>query len=318
MMLGPRRARLNALAKINLGLQVLGRRPDGFHELRTIFHTISLADTIEIEFTPGRGSAVSLECSVPIPGENLLERAARSVMDAARIRGEVRFRLTKAIPMGAGLGGGSSDAAAVLLALPVLAGRHLALARLIELGSALGSDVPFFLLGGAAVGVGRGTELYPLPDVPTRHALVVAPGVHVSTAEAYEKLARPELTSGAAMNTISSFESLAWMLSQDPAQTLPVVENDFETVVFRDFPKLGKIKRKLARQGANPALMSGSGSSLFGLFESRAAAARARRSLEGAVFAVTLISRARYHSMWWRRLATHIAGKTWPPQSRYA
>ncbi len=316
-MLGPRRVRVNALAKINLGLQVLGRRPDGFHELRTIFQTISLADMLEIEFTPGARTSVALECAMPIPGENLVERAARSVMEAARIRGSVRFRLTKVVPMGAGLGGGSSDAAAVLLALPVLAGQHLELAQLIELGSALGSDVPFFLLGGAAVGIGRGTELYPLSDLPPRHGLVVAPGVHVSTADAYRKLARPELTSGVAMNTISSFESLAWTLSQAPAEALPRTENDFEAAVFRDCPRLGRIKRKLARLGANPALMSGSGSSLFGLFDSRAAAVRARRSLEGDVFAVTLIGRARYRSMWWRRLGPHIAGKAWPPQSRY-
>lgn len=317
-MLGPRRVRVNALAKINLGLQVLGRRPDGFHELRTVFQTISLADQLEIEFTPGKRSRITLDCAVPIPGENLVERAARSVMDAGKIRGAVRFRLDKGIPMGAGLGGGSSDAAAVLLALPVLAGARLDLRRLIELGSALGSDVPFFLLGGAAVGIGRGTELYPLIDIPRRHALVVAPGVHVSTAEAYAKLARPELTSAAATTNISSFESLAWRLSQAPAEALPLAENDFEAAVFRDCPELGRIKRKLARLGANPALMSGSGSSLYGLFESRAAAARARRSLDGDVFAVTLIGRARYRSMWWRRLSPHIAGKAWPPQSRYA
>lgn len=318
MTLGPRRVRVNALAKINLGLHVLGRRPDGFHELRTIFQTISLSDTLEIEFTSAARSSIAVECAVPISGENLVERAARIVMEAARIRGSVLVRLTKTVPMGAGLGGGSSDAAAVLLTLPVLAGKNLAMPRLMELGSTLGSDVPFFLLGGAAVGIGRGTELYPLSDLPPRHGLVVAPGVHVSTADAYCRLARPELTSAAAMNTISSFESLAWTLSQAPSEALPLVQNDFEAAVFRDCPKLGRIKRKLARLGANPALMSGSGSSLFGLFESRAAAARARRSLEGDVFAVTLIGRTRYRSMWWRRLGAHIAGKAWPPQSRYA
>ena len=148
---GPRRARVRALAKINLDLRVLGKRPDGYHELRTIFQTISLADTIEIAFTPARRTAVELACDLAIP-DNLVARAAHLALDAMGATGRVEMRLTKRIPMGAGLGGGSSDAAAVLLALPVLAGRTLPIARLCDLAQQLGSDVPFFLLGGAAAG----------------------------------------------------------------------------------------------------------------------------------------------------------------------
>ena len=144
---------------------MLGKRPDGYHELRTIFQTISLADIIDIAFAPGRRTDVSLEDDAGI-SDNLMARAARLAMEAMRVTGRVEMRLRKRIPMGAGLGGGSSDAAAVLLALPALAGRCLSIEQLTGLAAQLGSDVPFFLLGGTAVGIGRGTELFPLPDAP--------------------------------------------------------------------------------------------------------------------------------------------------------
>src|SRR5450755_1605852 len=145
----PRRASLRALAKINLDLRVLHPRPDQYHELRTIFQTISLADTIEVEFAPARQTAIQINEDPAIP-DNLVVRAANLVLQAMQITARVEFQLRKRIPMGAGLGGGSSDAAAVLLALPVLAGRPLELPRLMQLAAELGSDVPFFLLGGAA------------------------------------------------------------------------------------------------------------------------------------------------------------------------
>src|SRR6516165_9184065 len=170
-----RQIRVKALAKINLDLRVLGQRADGYHELRTIFQTISLADTLDICFTPARKSSIELRDSHDIP-DNLVVRAARLVLEAARVTGRVEMRLEKRIPMGAGLGGGSSDAAAVLLALPALAGRTKTLPSLPEIAAELGSDVPFFLLGGSAVGVGRGTELFPLADVPASHGLLLAPG----------------------------------------------------------------------------------------------------------------------------------------------
>ena len=159
-----RSARVRALAKINLDLRVLGKRPDGFHELRTIFQTISLADTLDISFTPARRTSIALDDALQI-ADNLVVRAARLALDAMRATGRIEMRLTKRIPMGAGLGGGSSDAAAVLLALPVLAGRAITLPKLSDIGQQLGSDVPFFLLGGTAVGIGRGSELFPLPDL---------------------------------------------------------------------------------------------------------------------------------------------------------
>jgi 4-diphosphocytidyl-2-C-methyl-D-erythritol kinase len=311
-----RRARLRCLAKVNLSLLVLNKRRDGFHDLRTVFQTVSLADTIDIEFTPGRGRQVELESTLDIP-DNLIMRAANLLMDELKIRGRVRFRLRKTIPMGGGLGGGSSNAAAVLLALPVLAGVPSDQARLAELGAQLGSDVPFFLYGGTALGVGRGTELYPLPEVPENPALVIAPGIHVSTAEAYRALGRG-LTDDSRPGILNSLQAFAWRSGGSaPAETWKS-DNDFETVVFRQFPLLNAIKRKLLRAGASPALMTGSGSALFGIFDSPGERDRAAASFRRErMFSVKLVSRRGYRALWWRQLVDHIAEKTWPPQSRY-
>ncbi len=306
-----RRARVRALAKINLDLRVLGKRPDGYHELRTIFQTISLADSIDIAFTPNRETSIELEDPLAIP-DNLVERAARLVMDAAGIAGTVEIRLRKRVPMGAGLGGGSSDAAAVLLALPVLAGARLHLAQLCEVAQQLGSDVPFFLLGGTAVGIGRGTELFPLPDSPPRSGILIAPRVHVSTVEAYRLLA-PRLTTESQQNKIFSFQWQAW---EQGGEACP--QNDFEPVIFEQHGELAALKAKLVRAGASVAMMSGSGSALFGLFRDRDGISRALEWLvDETTCRISLISRARYRSMWWRALEKHMNGRVWPPRSRY-
>src|SRR5205807_9051232 len=140
---------------------------------------ISLSDRLDLASTPRRATAIELTGNIDIPG-NLVVQAARLCLDELRLTGLVEMTLEKRIPMGAGLGGGSSDAAAVLLALPVLAGGVIPMERLLAIARDLGSDVPFFLLGGRAVGIGRGTELYPLPDIPGGPAVVVAPAIHVS------------------------------------------------------------------------------------------------------------------------------------------
>lgn len=141
-----RTARIKSLAKINLDLRVLAKRPDGFHDLRTIFQTVSLADEIHIEFDPARRRDVAIEDALAIP-DNLILRAAHAILDEMKISARVRFRLEKHIPMGGGLGGGSSNAAAVLLALPVLAGKIVPMERLIHMAYEFGSDVPFSFLG---------------------------------------------------------------------------------------------------------------------------------------------------------------------------
>jgi 4-diphosphocytidyl-2-C-methyl-D-erythritol kinase len=314
-----RRASLLAFAKINLDLRVLYPRPDGYHELRTIFQTISLADRIGIAFTPARKTSVQVAGNIDIAG-NIMERAAGQCLDAMRLSGRVEFQLDKRIPMGAGLGGGSSDAAAVLLALPALAGRVLEWPALIRMAAELGSDVPFFLLGGAAVALGRGTELYPLPDRRALRGLVVAPEIHVSTADAYRRLSAA-LTSESQQNKIVSFQSAVWRESVGAPGEADAAwgENDFESVVFSRHPELESIKQVLLKLGARPAMMSGSGSALFGLFPERDKLHRAIQSLrKERVFPITLVSRARYRSEWWKRLRTHTKENLWPPQSRYA
>jgi 4-diphosphocytidyl-2-C-methyl-D-erythritol kinase len=311
---GFRRARVRALAKINLDLRVLGERPDGFHELRTIFQTISLADTIDIAFTPGGKTAVEVEDNLGIP-DNLAARAARMALQAMRITGRVEMRIRKRIPMGAGLGGGSSDAAAVLLALPVLAGRALELPQLCGLAEQLGSDVPFFLLGGRAVGIGRGSELFPLPDEPALPGLLLVPPVHVSTSEAYRRLS-PRLTSESQQNKIFSFQSQTWNRGGcEPAR------NDFEAVVFEQHRSLARLKKRLIGAGASLAMMTGSGSGVFGLFHTRQEATLALDSLASLgnpkAYRISLVGRRRYRSLWWRALEEHITKRTWPPPSRY-
>jgi 4-diphosphocytidyl-2-C-methyl-D-erythritol kinase len=309
-----RRARLRALAKINLDLRVLGKRPDGFHELRTIFQTISLADTIDIAFTPGGKTAIEVEDNLGIP-DNLAARAARLVLAAMRIAGRVEMRIDKRIPMGAGLGGGSSDAAAVLLALPVLAGREVDLPELCAMAEQLGSDVPFFLLGGRAVGIGRGSELFPLPDEPAPAGLLVVPGVHVSTPEAYRRLSA-RLTSESQQNKIFSFQSQTWRGGGRERAC-----NDFEAVVFQQHSELAVLKKRLIGAGASVAMMTGSGSGVFALFRTREEAALALDSLgslgKGKAYRISLVSRRRYRSLWWRALKEHTTEATWPPQSRY-
>ena len=309
--------RLRSLAKINLDLRVLNKRADGYHELRTIFQTISLADTIDVEYRPGR-TRIDIKSNLNI-ADNLIVRAADSVMKATRRTGRLGFVLQKRIPLGGGLGGGSSNAAAVLLALPLLLEKPLPIEKLMELAAGLGSDVPFFLLGGTAVGLGRGAELYPLPDTPSRPALLITPGIHVSTKEAYARLGRA-MTIDPHAPTIDRFQSAAWRI----ADCLPEEGvNDFERVVFRLHPQLKSIKGKLLKLGARPALMSGSGSSLFGIFPSRQLRDRAAESFkkeftESKIFSITMVSRSRYRALWRRQLAAPMDSKVWPPQDRYA
>jgi 4-diphosphocytidyl-2-C-methyl-D-erythritol kinase len=314
-----RRATVRSFAKINLDLRVLHKRTDGYHELRTLFQTISLADAIDIQYTTARRTEIAVEGNVDIP-DNLVVRAARVVFDAVAATGRVIFRLHKQIPMGAGLGGGSSNAAAVLLALPALIGKVISPCTLGRVAAELGSDVPFFLHGGTAIGIGRGTELYPVPGIPAMRGVVVAPDIHVSTPDAYRGLGRA-LTSKAADFDTNSFQSFVWGLGDRcPTRgwrSLPA--NDFESSVFRQYPSLLEIKRKLARLGASPAMMSGSGSALFGLFGSSDDAARAARAfVDERVFRISLVSRRRYQAVWLGQLKDHVVANVWPPQSRYS
>ncbi len=300
------RVTVPSLAKLNLDLRVLHKRPDGFHELRTIFQTISLADKLEIDFEFAKRTQVDLSSSIEIE-DNLVVRSAKLVLDHLKVKARVRFVLSKQIPMGAGLGGGSSNAAAVLIALPALAARPLPLAELVRLAETLGSDVPFFLHGGTALGLGRGTEVYPLPDQPARAALVVASGIHVSTHEAYRALGRDvttALTSDAESPILREFQIVAWTLAGRDLAQLPLT-NDFEPAVFRRHPELSRVVHKLRRLGAKPASMTGSGSAIFGIFPAWAEAlAAGPRFPAGTAFPVRFVGRRKYWALWRRALGS--------------
>ena len=321
-----RKARLKSLAKINLDLRVLAKRADGFHDLRTVFQTISLADAIDIQFEPSRKTEITiLDDQIP---DNLIRRAAVAVMDAMKVLGRVGFVLQKRIPMGGGLGGGSGNAASVLLALPVLAGRAVPFEKLIEIGAQLGSDVPFFLTGGTAMALDRGTEIYDLPDVAEESVLLLSPGVHVATGPAYSALGR-SLTFTALSSRINSFQAFVRALESEGSARAasPFSANDFETVVFRQYPQLKKIAARLRSVGVEGVRMTGSGSTIFALFASKEERARAERMLNGdrvlgdcRIMESELVSRVRYQRMWRRQLRQHLNSSEvlWPPRSRYA
>jgi 4-diphosphocytidyl-2-C-methyl-D-erythritol kinase len=182
----------------------------------------------------------------------------------------VAIELRKAIPAGRGMGGGSSDAAAALIGYLRLLKKRLPRERLFAIAASLGADVPFFLEGGRATGIGKGDEIYPLPDMPKRHLLIVSPqAIHVPTPDAYCWLKAPQLTNSAGNPKLYRFCALAWSLQGGP------LLNDFEEAVFQQHPRLAEIKRDLLQNGASEALLAGSGSAVFGVFPSPAKARRA-------------------------------------------
>ncbi len=287
---------LPAFAKINLSLRVLGRRADGYHELRTVFQIISLKDSLTFEEIDGE--AVELICSepdVPADESNLVVRAASALRERFGVRRGARVRLEKRIPAGGGLGGGSSDAAAALVGLTHLWGIKTDAGELSEMGARLGADVPFFLTGGTALGTGTGAEISPLKDLPRKALVVVTPGVRVSTVEAFGALGLTALTKigSAVMLPISHAEA------EFHDSLCGVMSNDFEPVVLRLFPEIGRAKEALLRAGAECAMLSGSGSSVFGVFENEGAAARSCATLKAAEtgwqsFACATLSRGEY------------------------
>lgn len=264
-----------AFAKVNLGLQVLDSRPDGYHNLRTVFQSVDLADSVEVAVKPGEATAIELWCSrrdLNRP-DNLAHRAVDLLLEQLGVSLRVRIRLEKRIPVGGGLGGGSSDAAAVLRSLWALLG-GVSPESLGSVAGSLGSDVPYFLLGGTARGSGRGTDLVPLPDRPPRPVLLALPEISVSTAWAFRALDDARTARPAGGGTPQPEPGHA----SDAAGA--DLHNDFEGVVFDRFPALRRIKRAMLRSGARQALLSGSGSAIFGIFETRASTRHAARRLE--------------------------------------
>ncbi|HEX3544175.1 MAG TPA: 4-(cytidine 5'-diphospho)-2-C-methyl-D-erythritol kinase [Candidatus Acidoferrum sp.] len=274
-----REVRIPSFAKINLRLDILGKRADGYHELRTIFQTVSLHDELRLRASKSNEISLTIHGNDQLAGEpvkkNLAYRAMEALRRELKIRRGVEVELHKTIPSGGGLGGGSSNAAAALFGYLQLVGRKLPMAVLLELAASLGADVPIFLFGGRALGAGRGDEIYPLPDIKKLTLLIVAPrGIRVPTPDAFRWLNAPlrdaaTLTKLAADPKLWEFCALSWSAQGNR------LSNDFEKPVFKRYNRLDQIKRVLLQKGAAEASLAGSGSAVFGVFPSPTMARRA-------------------------------------------
>lgn len=260
---------LPSFAKINLSLRILGKRPDGYHELRTVLQTISVHDDLHFELS-GDGSII-LSCNdqnIPADERNLVVRAAYSLKDRYGVDNGAHIRLHKRIPVQAGLGGGSSNAAVSLLALAKLWQIEASRPELHEIAESLGADVPFFLIGGTALGEGTGTRLSALPDSINQHLIVVTPNANVSTAKAYAAVNSAALTTPEVDPILSSSPTGVNFQDSKPGLLHSDLKNDFESVIFDIEPEIKRTKAALLHAGAVDALLAGSGSSVFGIFSS--------------------------------------------------
>lgn len=266
---------LPSFAKINLSLRILGKRPDGYHEVETVLQAVSLHD--ELRFAAAEGRDIVMSCDDPlIPTDegNLIVRAARALQARYGVKIGAVISLEKRIPVKGGLGGGSSNAATTLIGLTALWTLTPRFSELIEIAAGLGADVPYFLHGGLARAQGIGTQVVPLPDTDKQHLLIVSPSASVSTTEAYKALRVDALTTKKSDSILAisrregnSTDSHQWLL--------PELENDFERVIFDIEPEIGRAKNALLQVGARGALLAGSGSSVFGVFVSQEAQQRA-------------------------------------------
>jgi 4-diphosphocytidyl-2-C-methyl-D-erythritol kinase len=341
-----------SFAKINLGLKIGPPRPDGFHELRTIYQTLALHDVIGVDVQPGSG--IEIRCDdprVPLDSSNTCYKIANHVLTAlvssntapqglkpgliddiygapkgAPLQGRIAIEIEKRLPVQGGLGAASSNAVATMLGLERALGVKLAAEEKLNIAAEVGSDVPLFLIGGTVLGVGRGEEVYPLPDLPALHVVVVTPPVGVSTPQAFARwdalnVQARELTRADAAGTISKFAHnvFGWLSESFYPQAVPAsgvpakggdraetplldlvragIQNDFERVVFPEYPELREVKELLLRERASYASLSGSGSTLYGLFASaeNAQAAAGRMSAAGhAAIATTTLTRKEY------------------------
>ena len=337
---------VRSFAKINLGLYIGARRADGFHDLRTVYQTIALHDVIRVGIRQNaRGREIELLCDdprVPLDASNTCHRMAERVLDELGAKVSVTIEIEKQLPVQGGLGAASSNAVATMIALERALKKKVSGATRLRIAAEVGSDLPLFLVGGTTLGVGRGEEVYPLPDLPSMAMVVITPEVGVSTPRAFadwDELVQcgdgasprlggakprhhttPTLTQSTASDRLFEVSSVIsnWLsgnpntgasakggsragnLLSDLVRT--GIENDFEKVVFSQYPELRDIKGALVRAGASYASLSGSGSTLYGLFRSPAeagkAVARLRKQGLRAVETRTL-SRRQY----WKRIS---------------
>ena len=322
-----------SFAKINLGLRIGPAREDRFHDLLTVYQTIGLHDVVRVAV--GRGSGIEIRCAdprVPRDESNTCFRIVERAMNSLRAKGRVVIEIKKRLPVQGGLGGASANAVATLLALERAVGKTLTQVEKLRIAAEVGSDLPLFLMGGTVLGLGRGEQVYPLPDFPATACVVVTPEIGVSTPKAFAQWdrlcsTRSGAKSGNKLTALRSFDRMnelgrslsAWLselYSSAPSHSSerggragnPLfrldragIKNDFEQVVLPEYPKLGEAKRALVSAGAKYASLSGSGSTLYGLFLSRQAAVSAVTKLRKAGWAAQMAStltRAAY----WRRM----------------
>jgi 4-diphosphocytidyl-2-C-methyl-D-erythritol kinase len=334
----PKSVTVRSFAKINLGLRLGPPRPDGFHELRTVYQTLAIHDRLKINV--GRGDGFEILCNdprVPTDRTNTCWKMAERVMDALKQTGKVTIEIAKRLPVQGGLGAASGNAIAVLVGLERALKKPLPPEKRLEIAAQVGSDVPLFLIGGAVLGLGRGEQVYPLPDFRPIPCVVVTPPIGVSTPQAFRDWDAlsgfapgqdppSALTQNTASDTLDRFSHAlySWLMgttstgvsgrarNRAEAPLLDLVragiENDFERVVFPQHPELRDLKRDLQRAGARYASLSGSGSSLYGLFATRAAAERAARRLSAKgvpAIATSTLPRAQY----WKKMSSRDAGR---------
>lgn len=261
---------LNAPAKVNYLLDVIRRRPDGYHELRMIMQRINLCDNITLTLTDTPG--ITVKCGkdgVPDGPDNIAWKAARILLDLSGSSQGATIEITKNIPVAAGLGGGSSDAATVLMGMNQLLQLGLSDQRLMEIGVALGADVPFFIFKKTALAEGIGEELRAMPEMPKTWILLVNPGIHVSTAWVYQTL---QLTNERVLTMLPEF-------FRDIEDVCSLFSNDLETVTIPAFPIIDDIKKRMIQLGAAGSMMSGSGPTVFGVFGNKEQAENACREI---------------------------------------
>lgn len=296
---------VRSFAKINLGLCIGPRRPDGFHDLRTVYQTIGLHDVIGVEMR--RGTGIEIRCEdprVPTNQSNTCYKIVERAMAALKAKGRVVVDIDKRLPVQGGLGGASANAVATLLALERALKKRLPPEERLRLAAEVGSDLPLFLIGGTVLGVGRGEEVYPGPDLPVCPGVIATPEIGVSTPQAFADWdqkhvpTQPKLTPSTHSDRMNEFgrRLSSWLSgssgvparsrSRGRAETLLLdlvqtgIANDFEQVVFPKHPELSEVKRVLERAGAFYASLSGSGSAVYGLFRTRDAAQKAATRLE--------------------------------------
>lgn len=284
---------LPSFAKINLHLRIVGRRSDGFHDLCTVFQSVSLHDTLT--FTAS--DDIELRCAspgVPLGEDNLILKAARAVRWRFGIKSGARITLEKSIPSPGGLGGGSSNAAAALIGLRKFWNIDRRLDDLAAIADDLGSDVPYFLYGGTQLGLGRGTRISPLAEAELPYLLIVTPNIAVSTADAFAAVGAASLTKEASKGILQICRLEAEKSDFAHAE----LRNDFENVIFPRHPEIAAVKTRLLSLGACQALLSGSGASVFGIFEKEETRQAAMKALDTEVnwrrFAVATVSRSQY------------------------